>query len=192
MKKVIFILSTITLLSCSGESIEGTNDQNLSLDNNISSNEGTTASRVLPNNNVPKESIPVTKELIAGQNYNIGTVTADVVDEVMIVTYDITDPSWIMTVSHLFVGECGTQPVTGSGNPKVGHFTYQRTYVGGVNTDEYEIEEYLEEGCIAAHAVVINTVTGQEETAWADGVSYGMSTEEGEGNSWATIFGYTL
>lgn len=196
MKKVIITLSTIFLLSCSGESIEVTNDQNLSIDENISTVENN-GRRIEPNNAVPEDQITVTKDLIAGQHYTIGTVVVDVDQELntMVVTYTIDDPNYTLLETHLYLGECGEQPINGQGNPQVGRFPYKEvhenetTFTYTINMVEDGIAPH---GCVAAHASVISADGTISHTAWAAGVPYGIDSEGGPGNNWAMIFGYIL
>lgn len=195
MKKVIFTLSTLILLSCSGESIEVTNDQNLWVEDPITIIDDNHTRRIEPTTDVLPEPIPVVKELIAGQHYDIGSVTVDSDGITITVSYTIEDPNWTLVETHLFVGECGDQPMNGQGNPQVGRFPYKENHESGVSEFTYTIDMFTEgiddSGCIAAHASVISADGTMSHTAWADGVYYSSGGGE-EGNNWATIFGYQL
>ncbi|HKK12272.1 MAG TPA: hypothetical protein VJ945_05545, partial [Flavobacteriaceae bacterium] len=66
-----------------------------------------------------------TTNLIAGQHYTAGTVSIYTDGENLIIEYATTG-DWTIGVTHLSIGDCqdGWVPLTGSGNPKVGHFDY--------------------------------------------------------------------
>ncbi len=142
--------------------------------------------------------------LMAGQDDEVGTVTAYVADGYVHVDYEITEPGWELTDSHVAIvavdaedcGECVQYfPVTGSGNPKVGHFPYtsdeftDHTYeipvddedIAGDDVDGFEPGECL---CIATHAVVEEDLGGgyyATQTGWAGDHDFG-------GKSWAVFF----
>ena len=120
--------------------------------------------------------------LVAGQNILSGIVTVVVnEDGVLEVTYT-TDADWVIDETHLFIGDINDLPTNGAGNPKIGQYPYSDTHNGTV-TVTYTGPELLEGDCvyISAHAVVTNTITGESETAWANGEPIG-------GNSWAMGF----
>ena len=121
-------------------------------------------------------------ELMAGQHMVSGYVDVSLVNGEVVVTYQ-ADSNWTIDETHLFIGELNGLPTTGSGNPKIGHFPYASTHPQGTITVSYTGLVLAPGECvyIAAHAVVTNTVTGQEETAWGAGVPIG-------GNSWAMMF----
>ena len=187
MKKIIFALSTLALLSCSKESVAPLNDETAA-----SIEETTQTRRYLPTERVTYLTPPVSTNLLAGQYMNVGNVDVTYEGNDLIVTYTITDTDWIITDTHLFVGICGQQPVNyGSGNPKVGHFPYKEVHNPGEVIVTYDVTD-MPQGCVAAHAVVKNIVEGTEEfpweeTAWADGDPYSDN-----GDSWATIFGFNF
>ena len=81
-------------------------------------------------------------------------------------------------------------PQTKKGNPIPGKFEFSEEFITPVT--EHEFEKSLDElECdavsIAAHAVVFNTVTGEEETAWAD--TQGLLFP---GKNWAMYFIHEL
>ncbi len=123
-------------------------------------------------------------DLMAGQNIYSGIVNVDVVDDNVVVSYT-SESDWEIVETHLYVGPLNLLPTTGSGNPQIGHFPYQDTHPAGTVNVEYVGPGISEGECvyIAAHAVVVNSVTGEEETAWGAGVPIG-------GNSWAMTFEY--
>ncbi|MEN8131093.1 MAG: hypothetical protein ABFS45_13040 [Pseudomonadota bacterium] len=138
---------------------------------------------------------PVLADLVAGQHTDSGDVSVCNEADTLYVQYATVD-GWLMTETHLVVEQHPESiPQMGSGNPKIGHFTYQRTYTPGTNEDTYEIDLSglgLVEGdeiVIAAHAVVqLADEEGnliQQETAWGDG-------EDFAGRNWATYITYTL
>ncbi|MEZ4874924.1 MAG: hypothetical protein R2793_05625 [Flavobacteriaceae bacterium] len=121
-------------------------------------------------------------DLLAGQTIDAGTLTVDLVDGEVVVTYT-TDSDWVIVVTHLYVGDLADLPTNGAGNPQIGHFPYGETLPAGTTEATYTTITLEEGECVyvAAHAEVVNTVTGQTETAWAAGVPIG-------GNSWAMMF----
>ena len=134
-------------------------------------------------------------ELIAGQNINVGLITVSDLDSNLDVTYE-TYGDWVITDVHLFVGELNDLPTSNGGNPKIGKFTYSKTYSPGTTMASFiDLYEIAANKCVwvAAHAVVLNTITGQEETAWGLGVQInnsgnGNGNGNGNGGSWAMRF----
>lgn len=165
MKKNYFftmLMSAILFISCSTEKIE-TNNINLIEENNY-----TRDSEV---------------DLIAGQNMDSGSVIVTEIDGNLEVTYT-TDGDWILLETHLYVGSQEGMPHTRRGNPKIGKFPYATEHDAGTTTFTYsDLLEIPQGTCVwvAAHAVVVNTVTGEEETAWGNG-------EYINGNNWAMWF----
>ena len=167
MKKnylVITILSTILLIGCSTETIEPDNQGNLLTEYN-------------------ERGLDSYTDLIAGQYTDSGNVVVTEIDGNLDVTYE-TEGNWIILETHLYVGTQEEMPATRPGNPKIGRFPYATDHGDGVTTFTYsDLGELAVGECtwVAAHAVVYNTVTNQEETAWANG-------DEIDGNSWAMYF----
>ncbi|TBN00216.1 hypothetical protein EYD45_14855 [Hyunsoonleella flava] len=122
-----------------------------------------------------------TTRLIAGQHYDIGTVTIDVEGDILTVTYT-TNGDWVLNATHLHVSSCEEDgfPVTGANNPKIGHFDYASEHEESTTQVIYTIDigEITGELCFAAHAEAGGP---SEETAWAEGEGFG-------GNSWAMYF----
>ncbi|MDG5800148.1 hypothetical protein QA597_07235 [Marinilabiliaceae bacterium ANBcel2] len=101
-------------------------------------------------------------DLIAGQHIMVGSVIVENDLDYLYVTYSTNESGWVITETHLHVGGNDKDfPLTGVGNPVVGHFDY-----GGVHSHEHEItykiayEDLPEpengEYYVAAHAVVSN------------------------------------
>lgn len=110
-----FVLVLLLFVSCNKDSI---NQDELSLEQNpnfkvfddiIDSSIGRETSYCLESN------------LIAGQNYIAGTVSAHTDGDLLVITYT-TNGDWTIGATHLSIGDCEEQwvPTTGSGNPKVG------------------------------------------------------------------------
>lgn len=121
-------------------------------------------------------------DLIAGQNIISGIITVTLINNQVVVNY-IGDADWEINETHLYIGELSELPVNGAGNPQIGQFPYTGTHDPGTDFVSYT-GLYLTEGnCtyIAAHAVVTNTLTGQEETAWGEGQTISLT-------SWAMTF----
>jgi hypothetical protein len=131
--------------------------------------------------------------LIAGQNYEAGRIDVEIVNEggtnYVYITY-ITNPNWVIKLTHLYAGDRDGIPETKKGNPKPGVFEKKMDYEANVISDfevEYKIPADAFEACfyIAAHAEVVklddkgNEI--QRETAWGQGEGF-------EGNSWAMYF----
>lgn len=118
-------------------------------------------------------------DLIAGQHIVAGTLSIDMNENDLILTYKTTG-DWLITETHMSIGECNvlTFPSTGAGNPKIGQFEHNTTHSDGVNEVIYYIDKDAVSDiyCFAAHAVVESSEGN--ETAWAEGIDFG-------GNSWA-------
>jgi hypothetical protein len=118
----------------------------------------------------------VNVDLMAGQNYDAGDFTITLNDGDYIIRYE-TMNGWELDAVHLYIGDCDEIPISKSGNPKIGKFTIKETFADGTTVFEYVLEDDIAFcGCIAAHAEV--SKDGQNETAWAQGMSFA-------GKSWA-------
>jgi hypothetical protein len=117
--------------------------------------------------------------LIAGQHHVAGSVTIDIDGDNLIITY-ATSEDWTIGITHLQIGNCedGWVPLTGSGNPRIGHFEYTEPYSSSATEVVYVIslEGIGDTFCFAAHAEVKGPTGG--ETAWAEGIQF-------SGKSWA-------
>ncbi|MEJ7611868.1 MAG: hypothetical protein WKF88_11885 [Ferruginibacter sp.] len=130
--------------------------------------------------------------LYAGQTINAGEVTVTRDADFIYVTYT-TANGWLLTQTHLFVGECGSIPVTGSGNPRPGQFPYKTTH-NKITSFTYTVPVSKLGadgcGCIAAHAVVVKLNAAgqviQTETGWGDGPRINPT------GNWATRFDYCI
>jgi len=172
-KITLVLLSVLILTSCSPE-----NDDYLTTDSTdfiIEIGSGST--------DVPTNSTFQT-ELTAGQNIYSGFVSVDVHDGNVIVTYT-SESDWEIIETHLYIGELNQLPTNGNGDPRIGQFPYKDTHPAATTIVEYIGPGINSGDCvyIAAHAVVVNSVTGDEETAWGAGVPIG-------GDSWAMTFEY--
>lgn len=118
-------------------------------------------------------------DLIAGQHIVAGTLSIDLIENDIVLTYKTND-DWVISETHMSIGDCDelTFPTTGAGNPKIGKFEHSSSHSDNVSEVVYYISKdaLSENYCFAAHAVVEN-VNGSE-TAWANGIDFG-------GNSWA-------
>ncbi|MBT8255107.1 MAG: hypothetical protein KJO23_01075 [Bacteroidia bacterium] len=172
-KTTLLIISSLILASCSVDN-EPINDEiTANLFTAVQGDPGTTTSNTTIH----------TTDLFAGQTIDVGTVTVEVSpDDDVIVTYE-TDGDWQIDETHLYIGPLGDLPTNGGGNPKIGQFPLSNTHTSGTNNFVYISTTLAAGECayIAAHAVVTNTTTGQNETAWGDGDPIG-------GNSWAMMF----
>lgn len=109
-----------------------------------------------------------TRTLWAGKHYNAGTVTVEVQNGNLIVTYQ-TSGAWVLIETHLYASK--DEPTKSA----PGKFPYKHENLGGVTSDQYIIPlSDLSAGSgdiiyIAAHAVVQNLCWCVEETGWAYG-----------------------
>lgn len=126
--------------------------------------------------------------LLAGQTINAGSVSVSN-DQVNLYVKYTSANGWVLTKTHLYVGNCSSIPKTKAGNPQIGLFPLQQSYIPMATTATYTIPLSSLDSCycIAAHAEVslLNSsgVVIQTETGWAQGGSMG-------GNSWAMVFNY--
>ena len=182
MKKIFFLFAGASFLlnSCTKEQTDPTPGKT-----NTATTRETIAGR-----SGDTEGCEKTVTLFAGQTIDAGVVTVTSDADFVYVTYT-TANGWYLTQTHLYVGECGSIPVTGSGNPQPGQFPY-KTMHNKVTTYTYTIPVSRLGadgcGCIAAHAVVVKlNASGQviqTETAWGNGPRINPT------GNWATRFEY--
>jgi len=124
--------------------------------------------------------------LYAGQNINVGILNISNDCQNLTITYEMTG-NWTLQETHLEVATSFESiPMTKSGNPVVGHFTYKNEELpAGAIVDTYVIPVNGKNGTvyIAAHAVVSNL--NCDEGAWASGTQF-------PGDNWATYFTYDI
>lgn len=126
--------------------------------------------------------------LKAGQHISVGTLhyknnSSGTVD----FTYSVNAPWKIISVS-LYIGGCSQIPTNPSGNTIPGQYPYKKTLPdGGAVSAFIQVPRQSVPtcGCIAAHAVVYNSITGATETAWANGTRFTYT-------NWAMYFSYCL
>ncbi len=132
---------------------------------------------------------PTEVTLIAGQTMNAGWVTVTNDADFIYVTYTTTN-DWVLTQTHLYVGDCALIPVNNPGNPIPGQFPYSGTH-NNLTAYTYQVPISLIPpgscGCIAAHSVVkqynsSNQVINQQ-TAWGNGVRINLT-----GGNWGMKF----
>jgi hypothetical protein len=175
------LLGMALILSCSKENIE----DNLSRNWEITTVDNDDGSNNNGGNNDPLDDLLYKKTLWAGQNIFVGNGIVVLLnsDNTIEVTYN-TDGDWEILETHLYIGPYADVPLNGANNPKIGQFPYAQVHPAGTTTVTYNGPELSTAqdvvGCfiVAAHAVVRNTVTDEEETAWLEGTSF-------PGNSWA-------
>lgn len=124
-----------------------------------------------------------TATLYAGQTIAAGTVTMEVIDDNLVVTY-VTTGGWELVEAHLWVGtDLAEMPQTRQGNPKIGNFPFNESFTAPKTTHSYSYPlAFLGFSCpdspdtyyfVAAHATVqLTDGSGnviQTETGWADG-----------------------
>jgi hypothetical protein len=172
---------TILLFGCNLETIEQSEDQ-IFEENLVTHN--VTSFSVLESDNSSDADLEDhchTVSLVAGQHHEAGTVTIDLYEDVLKVTYNTTG-DWVLDATHLHITNCDEEafPMTGANNPKIGHFDYASEHEAGTTQVVYTIElsEITDELCFAVHAEVNGP---SSETAWAKGEDFG-------GKSWAMFF----
>ncbi len=128
----------------------------------------------------------VVNTLYAGQNINVGTLNISNDCQNLTIAYEMTG-NWTLQETHLEVATSFESiPMTTSGNPVIGHFTYKSEELPeGTIIDTYVIPVSGKNGTvyIAAHAVVSNL--NCDEGAWASGTQF-------PGDNWATYFTYDI
>ena len=144
--------------------------------------------RVDPGGN---ECPPTTVTLKAGQTIDAGTVTVSNDADFIYVTYT-TANGYLLTQTHLYVGNCSSIPVNGPGNPMPGQFPYASAH-NYASTFTYQIPISAISagtcGCIAAHAVVVKLNSSgaviETQTGWGNGVRINPN-----GGNWGMKFEY--
>ena len=134
---------------------------------------------------------PTTVSLLAGQTMNAGSVTVTNDEDFIYVTYT-TNNGWVLSQTHLYVGNCALIPLNNGGNPMQGRFPYTGAH-NNVTSYTYQVPisriALLSCGCIAAHAVVKKynetNVLIDTQTAWGSGVRINPT-----GGNWAMKFDY--
>ena len=126
---------------------------------------------------VPSATIclPKVVTLFAGQTIDAGNVTVTNDANFIYVTYNTTN-GYVLTQTHLYVGECALIPVNRPGNPIPGQFPYASPH-NNVTSYTYQIPIMAIPvgscGCIAAHAVVVKLDAAgavvDQQTAWGNG-----------------------
>jgi hypothetical protein len=137
---------------------------------------------------------PMEYTLIAGQNYDAGSISVTLEDGELCIDIETTG-GWVLTETHVAVApDLDSIPQTGSGNPQVGKFLWQTDHDPPVTSATYccnPLEYIWQPGeiYIAVHASVEllddsgNVI--QQETAWGDGPEF-------PGRSWATYMTYDV
>lgn len=86
-------------------------------------------------------------DLVAGQHEVIGNVTVEQVGNDLIVTYNVTEPGWCLTTTHLYVGNTPAQ------RHSPGRFPYKHENLDCVSLDTFTISNLSSDTVyIAAHA----------------------------------------
>lgn len=123
-------------------------------------------------------------DLIAGQNYDAGTVKIYYMSQgenTWLEIYIITEDGWKIDESHIDIQTTTDNfPTTKKGNFKIGKFEYSTPTTSSSTQHYYEIDDGWEiDGCeslvIAVHAVVYKGCgeEAQWETAWGNGMPFG-------------------
>ncbi|MBS1512190.1 MAG: hypothetical protein JST86_15180 [Bacteroidetes bacterium] len=132
-----------------------------------------------------------TVNLMAGQTINAGSITVTNDADFIYVTYT-TANGYVLTQTHLYVGDCAGIPVNNPGNPIPGQFPYSSPH-SNITTYTYQVPISAIPaggcGCIAAHCVVVKlNASGQvieTQTGWGSGTQINL----GSGN-WGMKFSY--
>ena len=133
----------------------------------------------------------VTVPLLAGQFMDAGTISVSNDNEFIYVTYT-TANGYLLTETHLYVGNCSAVPVNKKGNPVPGQFPYkdQQNYTTSFTYKVPIASMGLGQcGCIAAHAALVKLdATGkviESQTGWG-----ACSLINATGGNWGTKFSY--
>ena len=177
MKKLIFTLNffalSILFISCSKTEVGLIENENKpsSILKGPAGNSGGTTGRDAGTPNC----LPTVVTLFAGQTIDAGNITVTNDASFIYVTYN-TANGYVLTQTHLYVGDCALIPVNKPGNPIPGQFPYITTH-SNVTSYTYQIPILAIPvgscGCIAAHAVVVKLdAAGQvvdQQTGWGNG-----------------------
>lgn len=180
MKKLIFTLNlfalSVLLFSCTKTDTELTGNENkpASISKGPTGNGGGLTGREA---DTPPTSActPSVVTLFAGQTIDAGNVTVTNDVNFIYVTYN-TANGYVLTQTHLFVGDCALIPVNKPGNAIPGQFPYTSAH-SNLTSYTYQIPIMAIPigscGCIAAHAVVVKlNAAGQvvdQQTGWGNG-----------------------
>ena len=131
---------------------------------------------------------------LAGQQYNAGTVCAELVNgasgDMVRITYDTGNSGYCLTEVQAYFGD--SIPSNGAGNPQPGQFTAKNTTMPAGCIKTATLISPLEPTCsststytnrafkLAAHSSVVLVGGGGGQTAWSTGV------DVTNGGSWAT------
>lgn len=188
MKTTIFSLavaaSLVSLTSCKKESANARGGRN----NQIVTSTSTTINYDLfSNTGCPTAMTP----LIAGQHIDAGDIEVTNDAEFIYVTYN-TANGYVLTETHLYVGNCEAIPVNNQGNPVPGLFPHKNTH-NKVCSYTYKVPISAIPagtcGCIASHAALVKLNSqGQvvdSQTGWGSG-----SLINASGGNWGMKFQY--
>lgn len=139
----------------------------------------------------PGGCTPTEVTLIAGQTIDAGTISVTNDSVNIYVTYTTTN-GWVLTQTHLYVGDCALIPVNNPGNPLPGQFPYTSAH-NNVTTYTYTVPLSRIPagscGCIAAHSVVKKYNSSNQvidtQTGWGNGVRINLT-----GGNWGMKFDY--
>ena len=111
------LLMAVGFISCQKESIQSDPIANVKKDDNT----------ILGRNGDGSQCPTTTVNLLAGQTINAGTVSVTNDADFIYVTYT-TANGYLITQTHLYVGDCALIPVNGPGNPIPGQFPYSSAH----------------------------------------------------------------
>ena len=185
MKKTLLtsaiLLMAVGFISCQKESIQSDPIANVKKDDNT----------ILGRNGDGSQCPTTTVNLLAGQTINAGTVSVTNDADFIYVTYT-TANGYLITQTHLYVGDCALIPVNGPGNPIPGQFPYSSAHSNIASyTYQVPISAIIAGncGCIAAHCVVVKlNASGQvieQQTGWGNGTRINPN-----GGNWGMKFTY--
>lgn len=176
MKKIVFTLHffalSVLIVSCtkSDTGIQNLNNPTVTPIKAASGASGGISSREADTPPVAT-CTPTVVTLFAGQTINAGNVTVTNDANFIYVTYN-TANGYVLTQTHLYVGDCALIPVNKPGNPIPGQFPYTSAH-SNLTSYTYQIPITAIPvggcGCIAAHAVVSLATGGGTQTGWGNG-----------------------
>jgi hypothetical protein len=113
--------------------------------------------------------------LWAGKTINVGTATYGIDDSAnFYVTYDCSLSGWTMSETHMYAGDKKFMPLNKPGTPKIGQFPNSGCHNPRISTITYTVPLSTlppceEPGFVVASHCVVQSPSGQNETAWAEG-----------------------
>jgi hypothetical protein len=122
------------------------------------------------------EYVPVSYDLIAKRNVDVGDLVITNDEEFLYVTYSLED-DWYVRSARMFIGDVNDMPINRGGNPIIGHFPIKEHFNCETSSFTYtfELSELPECYVIAVHSSVKKIVNGQRvftSGCWSYGTKF--------------------